>query len=176
MRRARVLTLLAAIAILTAARPASATEQEWHLGATLGYGSLHFARAIPRNGLGGQLLARYGLTDAFDLTMDAGVDGYFEDGRFLLSTAVGGDYVLDVSRWIPTVGVNLGLVDFVTPSCDSYPDTCGHTLLPAVGLPVSLEYRALPNLPVGVRFQYRFIFLGDPTSQIFVGLYAAMNP
>ena len=163
-------------ALVGLADQASADEHEWHVGAAFGASQLSFARAPSRWGMRGEALARYGLSDAVDLTMELGVDGYPTDDRLALSSEVGVGYVVDVSRFIPAIGVALGAVDVIDPRCDWHPTTCGHTVLPAIAVPASFEFRVADVAPVGVRFEYRLLFLGAPSSQLFVGLYGGFIP
>lgn len=173
MRRLAAGGIVACLALAFETR-AFAVEEEWHLGATLSYSYLSFDRAPGRNGLGGQLLARYGLTDAIDLSMSAATTGFFEDGRVLLGTSAGIAYVVDITRWIPTVGAHIGVVDIMTTRCELTPALCYHDVRPTVSVPVSLEYRVLPSFPVGVRFEGLFIPFGEPSAMLTVGAYAAV--
>lgn len=162
------------VGVLALASEAGATEQEWHFGASYGFAMIDFPNGSARYGTGGGLHARYGLNDAFDLTMNASLFGFPSDHRVAPSTSAGISYVIDVSRWIPTVGVTAGVIDLIGLACEEKgPSRCGHLFMPAVGLPATLEFRALPNLPIGVRFEYQFVFLGGPSQQLFVGAYGA---
>ncbi len=165
--------VLALLIVVLPAERALALEHEWHLGASAGYSYLSFDRAPGRNGFGGQIHARYGLTDAIDLSMSAGATNFFEDGRVLLGTSAGLAYVVDITRWIPTVGAHIGVVDILTTRCELAPALCYHDIRPSVSVPISLEYRALPSFPVGVRFEGQFILLGEPSASISFGAYGA---
>lgn len=152
---------------------ALAVEEEWHLGVNARYAHLVFDRAPGRNGLGGEILARYGLNDAIDLSMSASATGFFEDGRLLLETAAGLAYVVDITRWIPTVGAHVGVVDVMTTRCEDLAALCYHDIRPTIGVPISLEYRVTPSFPVGVRFEGQLLLLGEPSSMITIGAYGA---
>ncbi len=174
MHRATSLAVASALAVtfswMGAAR---ATEHEWHLGASGGLAIVDFPRGLARDGFGGGLHARYGLTDAIDFAMNATLFGFPDDTRLSWGTNVAVDYVVDVSRWIPTLGVSFGVVDLVGLGCETDPYRCGHIFMPAIGLPASLEFRVVPNVPLGIRFEYQFLILGGPSSQMFVGFYGA---
>ena len=86
------------------------------------------------------------------------------------------------SRWVPSVGFTTGVVDVITTRCDDGLTPCGHSLQPYVGIPGSLEYRIEDRYPVGVRFEYQFLLLGqlvypsEPSSALFLTAYAAFIP
>ena len=165
---------LALVATVLAPSQAQAVEQEWHLGGAANYGLMTFARAPSRNGFGGQLLARYGLNDALDLSLSAAAMSFLEDGRLVFSGAAGVAYVVDVLRWIPTVGAHIGVVDIVTTRCETLPELCYHDIRPTVGVPISLEYRVLPELPVGARFEPTLLLFGEPSWLLTTSLYGAV--
>jgi hypothetical protein len=184
MRLSLVMLALATCASLALPSEARATEKEWHLGASLGYSSLGFSNGRDENGAGGFLHARYGFTDAFDFTMNASFFGYLDvrQTRFAPATSAGINYVIDISRWLPSVGVTTGVVDVITTRCDDGLTPCGHSIQPYVGIPASLEYRIEDRYPVGVRFEYQFLLLGqlvspaEPSSALFFTAYAAFIP
>jgi hypothetical protein len=169
---------LSALVSTALPREARATEKEWHLGASLGYSSLGFTHGRNENGTGGFLHARYGFTDAFDFTMNASFFGYVDvqQTRFAPATSAGINYVIDISEWIPSVGFTTGVVDVITIRCDDGSDPCGHEVYPYVGIPGSLEYRVAGFAPVGLRFEYQFLFPGQPSSALFLTAYAAFVP
>jgi hypothetical protein len=168
--RTRAAVLAAALCVPATAE---ATEKEWHAGASFGFATIDFPRGSARYGFGGGLHARYGLNDAIDFTMNAALYGFPDDHRIAPSTSVGISYVVDVSRWFATVGLTGGVIDLIGVACDAGPFRCGNLFMPAAGLPITLEFRALPNLPIGVRAEYQLVFLGGPSQQLFVGAYAA---
>lgn len=175
--RFRCAAALAAGALFVPAS-AHATEREWHFGASTGFATLDFPRALARYGFGGGLHTRYGLTDALDFTMNASLYGYPDDARIALGTSVGIDYVIDISRWLPTIGATAGLVDLVGLRCDEAPIHCGHILMPALSVPFTFGYRVTPHVPLGVRLEYQILPIGllggaGPDQQFFVGLYGA---
>ena len=135
--------------------------------------NIDFPSGSARHGTGGGFHARYGLNDAFDFTMNATLYGFPSDDRIAPGTSVGVSYVVDITRWIPTLGVTAGVVDLIGVACEERAARCGHIFMPAIGIPASLEFRVLPELPIGVRFEYQLLLLGGPSQQIFVGLYCA---
>jgi hypothetical protein len=173
MRRAGAGALLGALT-LAAPREALAVEHEWHLGAAATYSRMVFDRSPTRNGFGGEAIVRYGLTDALDLSMSAWVASFLEDQRLALGTSAGIAYVVDVSRWIPTIAAHVGVVDVATTRCpEAFPELCTHDVRPMLAVPASLEFRAVDELPLGVRFEYRILLLGEPSSMLSFGIYGA---
>jgi hypothetical protein len=161
---------------MAAPRELLAVEHEWHLGVAATYSRLVFDRSPTRNGLGGEALVRYGLTDAVDLSMSAWAAGFLEDQRLALGTSAGVAYVVDVSRWIPTIGAHVGVVDVVTTRCpEAYPELCAHDVRPMLAVPASLEFRAIDEVPLGLRFEYRLLLLGEPSSMLSFGVYGAFT-
>lgn len=174
----RLAVLLAASGPLLLPTAAHATEQEWHIGASTGFAMLDFPRGLARYGFGGGVHARYGLTDAIDFTMNATLYGYPDDARIAPGTSVGIDYVIDVSRWLPTIGVTAGFVDLIGFRCEEAPIHCGHIPMPAVSVPFSFGYRVTPQLPIGLRLEYQLLPIGllagsGPDQQFFVGVFGA---
>lgn len=166
---------LAASGLFALPREAAATEQEWYGGASFGHAQIDFTYGLARYGFGGGLHSRYGLNDAIDLTMNAWLYGFAGDGRIAPGTSAGISYVVDVSRWIPSVGGTVGLVDVIGLSCEQDPARCRHDLRLALGIPVTFEFRALPDLPLGIRFEYQFLLIGEPSSQLFIGATGAFT-
>lgn len=172
-RPALALAFAAFAATFGAASVCGAVEREWHVGGSFGYAMLDFPRALPRHGFGGGVNVRYGLNDAIDLTMNASLFGYETDDRIAPATSVGISYVVDISRWIPTIGGTIGFMDLVAFRCDAEPIRCGHMPILTLGIPATFEFRVVPEVPIGVRFEYQFLFLGTPGTQMFVGVYGA---
>ncbi|MFO0548279.1 MAG: hypothetical protein U0271_07835 [Polyangiaceae bacterium] len=173
----RGLATVTACAGLLAPSVCRATENEWHLGVAAGWSVTEATYASAQHGFGGVLSARYGLTDAIDIDFNVSAAGYPDKSRMIFGSTVGLSYVLDVSRWIPWVGATVGFVDdWRTGGCEDAPALCTHTIQPALGVPIGFEYRVTPTVPVGIRFEYQFLFLGEPSSQVFLGIYGGFIP
>ncbi len=90
--------------------------------------------------------------------------------------------MLDISRWLPSLGLTTRVTDVITTRCDDGLTPCGHSLQPYVGIPGSLQYRIADRYPVGVRFEYQFLLQGqlvspaEPSSALFFTAYAAFIP
>lgn len=166
---------LAASALIVLPREAEATEHELYGAVSLGHAQIDFTHGLARYGFGAGLHSRYGLNDAIDLTMNAWLYGFASDGRIAPGTSVGISYVVDVSRWIPSVGATVGVVDVIGLSCEQDPARCRHDVRLALGVPITFEYRVLPDLPIGIRFEYQLLFVGEPSSQLFIGATGALT-
>ena len=192
----RVAFVLAALVFFST--EARATENEWHVGGAFGYemlvssfGSIH--------GAGGLVHVRYGLTDALDLAFDAGVAGFPAQvvvpspdattdpaapapqaqalpALLLPETAAGVSYVIDIGRFIPHIGAQLGVADLVVLSCEADPAACTHTVRATIGIPAGFEVRTVGPLVLGAHVRYRFLLAGDPGGSLFAGIYAAFVP
>lgn len=150
------------------------------------------------HGAGGLLHFRYGLTDALDLAFDAGVAGFPAQvvvpapdetssdapppepvpipDLLVPDTAGGVSYIVDVGRFIPHVGLQLGVADVIVLSCEDDPTLCTHTIRATIGIPAGFEVRTVGPLVLGAHFRYRFLLGGDPGGSLFAGAYAALIP
>lgn len=180
----RPLVGLAAFALmsLSMARTASATEHQWSLGGTLGYGYLDDTYRWYA-GSAAFAQARYGFNDAFDLDLELSASVYPKGSLFVPGARAGVLYIVDVSRWIPQIGALVGLDDVWTVSCPPTKLTdgsagppvhaCGHDLHPSLVIPGGLEFRVTKHFALGAQFRYQFIFIGDVSKQISVGATAS---
>ncbi len=163
--------------ILAIVTPAGATEGEWHLGAAFGWA----LRAVPGpedttitdHGYEGALLGRLGVSDAFDLTLTLGAAHYPEVDVVSPYAAAGVTYIVDVMRWIPHVGLDVGVADVVTQTCPDDPTLCAHDVRFVVAIPAGLELRIVPNAIVGLRFRYAFSIPAPLQNQMFLGVNGA---
>lgn len=190
--------LLAFAALCFVSAEARATENEWHVGGAFGYsmlvssfGSIH--------GAGGLVHVRYGLTDALDLAFDAGLSGFPAQvvvpsadaatdpeapppeavslpDLLMPDTAAGISYVIDVGRFIPHIGAQVGVTDLIVLTCEQDPAACTHTVRATIGIPAGFEVRTVGPLVLGAHFRYRFLLAGDPGGALFAGVYAAFVP
>jgi hypothetical protein len=186
-------TLASVLALPSTAR---ATENEWHVGGAFGYGLLVSSLGSIHGGAADFHL-RYGLTDAFDLRFDWGVSGYPAQvvvpapdpaapeapveavalpDLLMADTAAGVSYVLDVGRWIPHLGFQVGVADVMVISCEQDPAACTHSVHATLGIPGGLEVRAYGPLVLGAHVTYRFLLAGDPGGALFAGGYFALEP
>jgi hypothetical protein len=184
-------------AALCVAEEARATENEWHVGGAFGYAMLVSSVGSIHGG-GGMLHFRYGLTDALDLAFDAGVSGFpsqvlvpeIDEAApdappadpvtipelLVPDTAGGVSYVIDVGRFIPHVGVQVGVADVIVLSCEEDPNACTHTVRATIGIPGGFEVRTVGPLVLGAHIRYQFLLTGDPGGALFAGAYAALVP
>jgi len=178
MRSSRARGAVVALLTLAIPRAAYATEHEWHLGGAFGWSMRSTAQpddmpSVVDNGFDGELTARFGLTDAFDLTLSGGAAFYPEADVVAPWGGAGMTYVIDISRWIPHVGVDLGITDFDRLTCPEDPALCGNDVRFTVGVPVGLEFRIVPQAVVGLRARYAISIPGALVNQLFVGAYGA---
>ena len=147
------LAIPAALAALALAPRAAATEREWQVGVDLGVASLSLGDAGATGPRAGAHLT-YGLTDAFDL--HARLDGARWGGlaATALAAHAGVAYTLDVTRWVP----HLGLAGGVTRISGGAGGTA-----PSAELFVGVDYRVDRRWVVGVQGGTGLVFLGDPS-------------
>ncbi len=149
-----------ALALLTP-RAAHAYERQQHLGLSLG------ATAMSTNGggtpFGGTfgLHYAYGLSDAFNLLVEADASGFLlgtepkappPQPSFLSTGGVGLAYVFDVTRWVPYAGgiVGAGLL------AGGYMNA--PLVVPDVQLAIGLDYEITRAWTVGVAYRQHFFF------------------
>ncbi len=179
----RVLTACVATAIvLGSTRTASATEHQWFLGGSAGYGFID-ERYRWYDGAAGFVQGRYGLTDAFDLQLEVSTAYYPKAFQLVPGARAGMTYAIDISRWIPEIGALFGFDDVWTLSCPSTTldlgkvappvRPCGHDLHPSLVIPASLEFRVTRHFALGAQFRYSFMFVGDVSKQITMGASAS---
>ena len=191
------LSFLALASALALPSTAYATENEWHVGGALGYGML-VSSLGPIHGAGADFQVRYGLTDSFDLRFDWRVSGYPSQRLvpepdpaapdvpppepvqlrdiLMADTAAGVSYLLDVGRWIPHLGFQVGVADVMVIGCEDDPAACTHSVHATLGIPGGLEVRTYGPLVLGVHVTYRFLLAGDPGGSLFTGAYFALIP
>lgn len=169
--RAAAIVAAVALATLAAATPTSAraTERQWFFGGSAGYAFVDETYKWWDGGfVAGEM--RYGLTDAIDFAADVRLGFYPAAEQLLPSASVGLAYVLDVSRFVPSVGATIGLADAITYGCPEGFRPCGHELYPVLGVPAAFDVRVTRHLLLGAHFQYGlFLVGGDVTSQITFG-------
>ena len=90
---------------------AKAVERQWRLGADLGFAGVSSTSGVV-TGLGGGAHAAYGLTDSYDLLIEADHTSHplgsnLPNAR-ITSLGVGAAYSLDIVQWVPYFGLLLG--------------------------------------------------------------------
>lgn len=143
-------------AILMQAVDAAATEEQWRIGAELGYAMIGLAEGT-LGGFGAGVHATYGLTDAFNLRAGGDVAHFArpEPATYALawSGTAGIEYVLDVLDWVPYVGATVGVMGVYKAAERS-------DMYLGAELPVGLGYQLLPELLIGGEFRYRLLLMG----------------
>lgn len=158
-RLAQAIRVAAALASFSVAQPAEAVEEQWHAGigaewALLGHGGLS------HNGLGGSLNLTYGLSDAFNLMVQAGATGHEGGDLLVMRGALGAGYVLDILTWVPYAGFLVGAHDVWTVACEVDSD-CKHDVHPSVSIPLGLDYQLSRSFAIGATGQLSMLFFGD---------------
>lgn len=172
MRTPRYLPLLAFGAILLNASSAFAFERQWHVGGGMGFAA--FAErgvdAGPALGLHGA----YGLSDVFDLKVDllGSTHRVRGEGLSVFSSTAGIAYKMDVIRWVPYAGLEVGYyrLEGARP---------GNLMTNEAGFSIDLglDYAVKRSFGLGVQLRYHG-FLSDPAASIgdaplFTGLLRA---
>lgn len=142
---------------------ALATEGETDLGVTAGITFLDARSKGVHVGAGGTLMARHGITDAFDLVAQLSLSVHPSLDTNLYGAAAGAHYIVDVGRFRPHLGLLLGATDVSTATCPRRPsnlpdvtDTrppvfpCGDEILPTGTVPFGVDWS--PDTPIRVGF------------------------
>ncbi len=151
------------------ATQASAFERQHHVGGALAASWLKVtAKDTLSSGLGGELHYTYGLSDAFNLMVEAGYaqvaleessgKGITNNRPTAMAHAGAGvAYVLDVLRWVPYFGVLAEGYGYVGGNLAS-PRAAG-----GLAVAAGLDYAISRSLAVGVAFREHFALtaLGD---------------
>ncbi len=153
-------------------RDAHAYERQWRIGLDGGYTLAAFPEANT-SGFDAGLHGTYGISDAWNLRAHADVSAFDlplpQTSAVFVSGGLGAEYVIDILRWVPYVGVTVG------PNVMRIQN--GPTVVHlGVEIPAGLGYQLTRNWSVGAEFRYRLLLLGDsqlsPTHG-FVGLARA---
>ncbi len=167
MPRLLSVALATAIAtvLLAAPRRADAYERQWHAGIGLGYAVVSSAGA--KSGLGGGLHLTYGLSDTFNLLVEADFTAHpAAKGVLVPSASAGLAYVFDVLQWVPYVGAMAGAYDlWRTDETCGVPDANGvaapcHQGRIGASIPFGLDYQLNRSFAVGFAGRYHVLFLG----------------
>jgi hypothetical protein len=149
-------------AVLTAAPSAGAWERQWRLGGEAGWGLVGLSEGSLNGFLGGAHLS-YGLSDAFNLRINADVAAFDRPPpasyALLWSGTAGIEYVLDIMDWVPYVGACAGPMG-VFKAAER------HDVYLGVEIPAGLGYQLLPELTVGAEFRYRLLLLGTDVGPV----------
>lgn len=169
MSRWASLGALAVVGACAAPSVAEATERQWFFGGSVGYAYIDETYKWWDGGFVAAEM-RYGITDAIDFTTTLDLGFYPDADQIVPSVHAGLAYVIDISRFLPHVGVTLGVSDVVTYGCPEGFRPCGNELYPVVGVPAGFDFRVTKHLTVGAHFRYGFmLFGGDATSQMTLG-------
>ncbi len=150
---------------------AAADEHEWHAGLGFGYASL--SGATNSNGFGGGLHLAYGLDDTWNLIGDVDATAHPSSQWTVVSGGIGAAYVIDVLRWVPWIGAELGPAAVVStdPQCGlASLEPCASFRL-GLAIPFGLDYRISKSFSVGAGGRFEMLVLG-PTPWTLLGVFA----
>jgi hypothetical protein len=166
-----LLSALAAVGLPTPC--AHAFEKQWHVGGEAGVNA--FADGATAAGPAVGVYGAYGLSDMFDLGIEVLGSRHAREGkRFdLVGISAGVSYKLDVLRWIPYAGVELGYYRFLG---DARPVALPENEA-GFSLDLGLDYLLSSSVGLGVKLRYHGFLHDFPTSlgdaPLFTGLLRA---
>lgn len=155
---------------LGAAGVAHATEGESDVAVIGGVTFLDARSKGVHLGAGTSIVARHGLSDAFDLAAELSLSLQPTLGTNLYGAALGSHYVVDVGRFRPHLGLLLGVTDVSTTACDPRPSNlpdvttqrppifaCRESILPTGVVPFGVDWA--PDAPIRIGFASRFAMM-----------------
>jgi len=166
------LSLAIAIGLATCAfleRESAAFEKQWHVGLDGGYALASFPETVLNkvpvsaaavSGFDVGVHGTYGLTDAVNLRMHADLSAFDlpepRSSAMLVTSGLGAEYVFDVLRWVPSIGVTAGPSVMVVQN----DKTVVHL---GIDVPLGLGYQLTRNWVIGAELRYRLLLFGDET-------------
>lgn len=161
----RFASLAVALGAVSATGPAAAVEHQHHLGLGPELAVLSIKdKSTASVGAGGALHYAYGLTDQWNLAVEASSaivaihqhQDYPEAPRTRPSgvdhAVAGVSYVIDILRWVPYIDAQAGVYRL---SGGTLPSTLW---LPGALLGIGLDYQITRSFAVGVGFRESFLF------------------
>ncbi len=151
----------AAATSLVAAR-ADAYEHQYHFGASFGYDAL-FSVSTP-HGFGGGIHFAYGVNDYINLIAEADATAHPGGQYTIVSGGFGAAYVLDVLRWVPWFGLEVGPAGLISldPKCGPVATTEACTAFRVnVAVPFGLDFQVTRSFAVGVAGRFQLLFLNQ---------------
>jgi hypothetical protein len=150
---------------------AGAYERQWQVGASFGYAAL--LGGTTSNGFGGGLSLAYGLNDSFNLLVDLDATAHPSSQWTVVSGGVGAAYVLDVLRWVPWAGAEVGPAALVSTDSKcgaSTTEPCGAFRI-NLAIPFGLDYQITRSFSVGAMGRFQVLLLG-PSPWMTIGAFA----
>jgi hypothetical protein len=157
---AAVSALAAGAALLLGTRPALAYERQWHAGMSFGYAALFGASTW--HGFGGGLHLAYGVNDMVNLLAEIDATAHPYGQWTVVSGGLGAAYVLDVLRWVPWAGAEIGPAGLISTD-----PKCGIAILEPcrafrfnIAIPFGLDYQVSRSFNVGLGGRFQVLLLG----------------
>jgi len=172
VRKNELILWLAIPAItLTWGSTSGAFERQWHAGVDLGLASVTWNDQM-HGGLGGGLHLAYGLTDSYNALVEVGGSTHapYADQPSLdvMHAATGMAYTLDVTRWVPYMGLLVGGYRFHGAELEDADYRLGFQ--GAVGV----DYRPSRFWALGLQVRYH-TFSDDPLSTHYVTTFGRVE-
>jgi hypothetical protein len=154
---------LALLGTLLASSPASAIERQHHLGLSPALGILQVdGKSTSSTGLGGALHYAYGLSDQWNLTVEASSVVVALNQTRLPETprnrpaavdngAVGASYVIDILQWVPYIGLQGGVYRLAGGTLDEA------LILPGLAISGGIDYQISRRFAAGIGARQHFM-------------------
>jgi hypothetical protein len=146
---------------MACASRAEAYDKQFHFGASFGYAALFGDQTS--NGFGGGLHFAYGVNDYINLMAEVDVTAHPSPRWTVISSGFGAAYVLDVLRWVPWIGLEVGPAGIVSfdPQCGA-PTTEPCTGFRIAGaIPFGLDFQVTRSFAVGIEGRFQLLLLGS---------------
>ncbi len=157
--------------LLTVAPRAHAFEKQFHVGASFGYEAL-FNASSP-HGFGGGVHFAYGLSDYFNLIAEVDATAHPSPDLTIVTSGVGAAYVVDVLRWVPWIGLEVGpgaLLSLDSKCGNATTEPCSLFRFNAA-IPFGLDYQISRSFAIGIQGRFQLLLLnGSPLETL--GAYA----
>ncbi len=153
---------LGALLATIASAPCHAFEEEWHVGAHVGYALSSF-EVGPASGFGAGVFGSYGITDAVNLRLGGDVSIVDipppETSALIYTANAGAEYVLDTLDWVVYAGALTGPVNV---SIQEGPDLWSLGFF----VPFGVMYRFGDHWAAGGEGQWRLFLFGPEGSPV----------
>jgi hypothetical protein len=163
-------------------RVALATEHQNHVGIDGGYTYLNVSdKSTPDQGGGFGAHYTYGLTDAFNLTLElqhniVALNQQLDHPTsprdrpaYVSNAGIGAQYTLDITRWVPYGGLLVGPYALGGGTIESLKFDFG------AQLEVGLDYQLSRKFAVGIAYHEHFILTAMSSYELFFNAFARVE-